>query len=314
MEHRKLGGLDASVAGVGCNQLGRRVDLDGARTIVDAALEVGVDFFDTADVYGPQAGESERLLGQAVEGRRDQVILATKFGMDTTARGGDPPDVPRGSREYIRWAIEGSLRRLRSDAIDLYQYHQPDGVTPIAETLGYMSELVDEGSVRYLGVSNFDAEQLLEAHDAVGGRLVSLQNEYSLLERHLEADVAPECERLGIGILPFFPLANGLLTGKYRRGEAAPEGTRLHGREQVADDETFDRLEQLARFAEERGIEPIDVAIGGLAAQTAVACVIAGATKPEQVRRNAEAASWKPSPEDLVELDRIFPPGLAQTA
>jgi aryl-alcohol dehydrogenase-like predicted oxidoreductase len=312
MEHRKLGELDASVVGLGCNNFGRRLDLDGTRAVVDAALEAAVTFLDTADVYGSEAGASETLLGRVLEGRREEVVLATKFGMDMAARGGSPPDAPRGSREYLRWAIEGSLERLRTDTIDLYQYHEPDGTTPIAETLRYMGELVDEGKVRFLGVSNFSAEQLREAHEAAGHRLVSLQNEYSLLERGTEAHVTPECERLGIGILPYFPLASGLLTGKYRRGEDAPEGTRLHGRGQVADDQTFDRLERLARYAEERGIEPIDVAIGGLAAQPAVASVIAGATKAEQIRRNARAADWKPSRDDLRELDEIFPSPLAQ--
>jgi aryl-alcohol dehydrogenase-like predicted oxidoreductase len=315
MEQRKLGGLDVSVAGLGCNNFGRRLDLDGTRAVVDAALDAGVTLLDTADIYGAEAGASETLLGQVLEGRHDRVVLATKFGMDMTGRGEeDVPDAPRGSREYLRWAIDGSLRRLRTDAIDLYQYHEPDGTTPVGETLGYMSELVDEGKVRYLGVSNFGAGQLREAHEAAGDRLVSLQNEYSLLERGIEAEVTPECERLGIGILPFFPLASGLLTGKYRRGQDAPEDTRLHGRAQVADDETFDRLERLASYAEQRGIEPIDVAIGGLAAQPAVASVIAGATKPEQVRRNARAAEWKPTEDDLAELDEIFPAGRASHA
>src|SRR4051794_36999035 len=314
MEQRKLGELEASVVGLGCNNFGRRLDLDGTRAVVDAAIDAEVTFFDTADVYGSEAGASESLLGQVLEGRRDRVLLATKFGMDLAARGGSPPEGPRGSREYLRWAVEGSLERLRTDAIDLYQYHEPDGTTPVAETLGYMSELVDEGKVRFLGVSNFNADQLREAHETAGEQLVSLQNEYSLLKREIEADVTPECERLGVGILPFFPLASGLLTGKYRRGEEAPEGTRLHGRDQVADDETFDRLERLADYAEQRGIEPIDVAIGGLLAQPAVASVIAGATKPEQVRRNAQAASWKPSDDDLRELDEVFPSPLAQAA
>jgi aryl-alcohol dehydrogenase-like predicted oxidoreductase len=315
MEQRKLGGLDVTVAGLGGNNFGRRLDLDGTRAVMDAALDADVTFFDTADVYGSDAGASETLLGQVLEGRLDRVALATKFGMDMTARGADDvPDGPRGSREYMRWAVEGSLRRLRTDTIDLYQYHEPDGRTPVAETLGYMSGLVDEGKVRFLGVSNFDAQQLREAHDAVGEPLVSVQNEYSLLKRGIEAEVTPECRRLGIGILPFFPLASGLLTGKYRRGEGAPEGTRLHGRDQVADDETFDRLERLADYAQQRGIEPIDVAIGGLAAQPAVASVIAGATKPEQIRRNAQAANWAPTQDDLRELDEIFPSPLAQAA
>jgi aryl-alcohol dehydrogenase-like predicted oxidoreductase len=310
MERRAMGGLDVPVVGLGCNNFGRRLDLDGTRAVVDAALEAGVDFLDTADIYGRDAGASEQLLGEVLAGRRDQVTLATKFGMDMTARGADDvPDAPRGSPEYMRWAVEGSLRRLRTDAIDLYQYHEPDGVTPVAETLGAMVELVDEGLVRWLGVSNFDAAQLREAHEVAGDRLVSVQNEYSLLKRGIEAEVTPECERLGVAVIPFFPLASGLLTGKYRRGEDPPEGTRLHDYGEVADDETFDRLEALARFAEERGVEPIDVAIGGLAAQPAVSSVIAGATKPEQIRRNARAGEWKPSAEDLAEIDRIFPPG-----
>jgi aryl-alcohol dehydrogenase-like predicted oxidoreductase len=229
--------------------------------------------------------------------------------MDMAGRGAlDVPDAPRGSREYMRWAVDGSLRRLRTDTIDLLQYHEPDGVTPVSETLGAMSELVDEGKARFLGVSNFDAAQLRDARDAAGDRLVSVQNEYSLLHREIEAEVTGEAERLGIAVIPFFPLASGLLTGKYRRGEAAPEGTRLHGRARVTDDATFDRLEALAAFCDERGIEPIDVAVGWLAAQPSVVSVIAGATKPEQVRRNAQAGTWRPSEEDRAELDRIFPP------
>jgi aryl-alcohol dehydrogenase-like predicted oxidoreductase len=283
------------------------VELDGTRAVVDAAIGAGVTLLDTADIYGGQGG-SERLLGQALEGRREEVVLATKFGMDMKGADGEPR-APRGSPEYIRWAIEGSLRRLQTDWIDLYQYHQPDGTTPIDETLGAMGELVDEGKVRALGVSNFGAEQLREAHATAGGRLVTLQNEYSLLKRGIEAEVAPECERSGVGILPYFPLASGLLTGKYRRGQQAPEGSRLGGRGDVADDATFDRLERLAAFADSRGIEPIDVAIGGLAAQTAVASVIAGATKPDQIRRNAQAGEWEPSAGDREELDTIFPPG-----
>lgn len=306
MEHRKLGGLDASVVGLGCNNFGRRVDLGGTRAVLDAAIDAGVTFFDTADTYGREAGASETLMGQVLEGRRDEFVLATKFGMDTSARGGTPPDVPRGSREYIRWAIDGSLTRLRTDVIDVYQYHEPDGTTPITETLGNMKELVDEGKVRHLGVSNVNAQQLREAHDAVGDLLVSVQNEYSLLKRDIEAEITPECVRLGVGILPFFPLASGLLTGKYRRGEDAPEGTRLHGGGQIADEQTWDRVERFVEFAEKRGLEPIDVAIGGLAAQPAVASVIAGATKAEQIRRNAQAAGWKPSADDLRELDEIF--------
>ncbi len=307
MRYTQLGrsGLTVSVVGLGGNNFGRRLDLDGTRSVVDGALDAGVDFLDTADIYGSDAGASESLLGEVLDGRRDEVKLATKFGMDMAARGAEVPDAPRGSPEYMRWAVEGSLRRLRTDAIDLYQYHEPDGVTPIEETLGAMCELVDEGKARWLGVSNFDAAQLRAAHAVAGERLVSVQNEYSLLKRGIEAEVTPECERLGIAVIPYFPLASGLLTGKYRRGEPAPAGTRLHGRDRIADDETFDRLDALARFADERGIEPIDVAIGGLAAQPAVASVIAGATKPDQVRANAEAGAWEPSAGDLEALAAI---------
>ena len=297
MEERDLGDLTVSAVGLGCNNFGRRLDLDGTRAVVDAALDAGVTLFDTADVYGGE-GASERLLGEVLEGRREQAVIATKFGYDD---GGSPATV--------RSAVDASLERLRTDRIDLYQYHRPDGRTPIAETLGAMAELVEAGKVRRLGVSNFSAEQLREAHAAVGDLLVSIQNEYSLLEREIEAEVVPECERLGIGILPYFPLASGRLTGKYRRGAPAPEGTRLHGRERVADDRTHDRIEQLVRFAEQRGVEAIDVAVAALAAQPMVASVIAGATKPEQIRANAAALRWQPSGGDLAELDRIFPPG-----
>jgi aryl-alcohol dehydrogenase-like predicted oxidoreductase len=309
MASRALGELQVSVVGLGCNNFGGRVDAAGTRAVVDAALENGVTFFDTADIYGGRGG-SERLLGEALRGRRDQVVLTTKFGMNMGDAPGYP-DAPRGSPEYIEIAIAQSLKRLGTDHIELYQYHQPDGVTPIAETLGALHELVQAGIVRCLGASNFSGAQLEEAA-AVAERdaltpFVSVQNEYSLLKRDLERDVTPVCERLGIAILPFFPLASGLLTGKYRRGEAAPAGTRLHGRGSVADDATFAQLEQLAGFAQERGIEVVEVAIAALAAQPMVASVIAGATKPEQVAANVRAARWTPSPEDLAELDAIFP-------
>jgi aryl-alcohol dehydrogenase-like predicted oxidoreductase len=308
---RRLGrsSLEVSVVGLGCNQLGRKVDRDGTMRLVDTCEAVGVTLLDTADSYGG-GGASESLLGEALAGRRDRFVVATKFGMRLS--GVDRvPDVPRGSREYVRWAVEGSLRRLRTDRIDLYQYHRPDGVTPLEETLGAMEELVREGRVRCLGCSNFDAAQVDEAariaskHGWTG--FVSLQNEYSLLKRGIEGDVVAACERHGLGILPYFPLARGLLTGKYRRGEEAPPGTRLAGREQVADASTFDVLEALERFAAKRGVSFVDVAIGWLAAQPAVASVIAGATRPEQVDSNARAARWTPSAEDLRELDEIAP-------
>jgi len=308
LPQRRLGDLSVSVVGLGCNNFGRRVDLEGTRVVVDAALDAGVNFLDTADVYGG-GGDSEKLLGEVLRGRRDQVVLATKFGMDM---GDEGPSVrPRGSKDYIREAIDDSLRRLQTDVIDLYQYHRPDGETPIEETLGALDELVKAGKVRFIGCSNFTASELDEAAGAARengfASFVSLQNEYSLLKREIEADVVPECEQLGVGVLPYFPLASGLLTGKYRRGQDAPEGTRLHGRAEIADDQTFDRLEAAERFASERGVELLDVAIAGLASQPTVASVIAGATKPEQVRRNADALRWTPSDADLEELDRIFP-------
>ncbi len=308
---RRLGDseLEVSAVGLGCNNFGRRLDLEGTRAVVDAALDEGIDFFDTADIYGG-AGESEQLLGEVLQDRRDRVLLATKFGMRMGAAA-NPPDLPRGSREYIRWAVEGSLRRLRTETIDLYQYHEPDGTTPIEETLGTLDELVREGKVRYVGCSNVSAAQLEDAERIAGergcARFVSVQNQYSLLERGLEADVAPVAELLGVGILPFFPLASGLLTGKYRRGEAAPEGTRLHGRDTIASDDQFELIEALQAYADERGQNLLTVAIAGLAAQPGVASVIAGATKPEQVRQNVAALEWRPSAGDLRALDEVAP-------
>jgi aryl-alcohol dehydrogenase-like predicted oxidoreductase len=303
---RALGdsGLDVSVVGLGCNNFGRRVDLAGTRAVVDAAIAEGVTFFDTADIYGG-SGASEELLGEVLQGRRDKVILATKFGMDM----GDGKG-PRGSRDYIRQAVEASLSRLRTDVIDFYWYHQPDGVTPIGETLEALHELVGEGKVRGIGASNFSARQLEEA-DAFARehgitRFSAVQNQYSLLVRDAERDVLPTCERLGIGFVPFFPLGSGLLTGKYRRAEPAPEGTRLAAREQVGSDEQFDVVEAVGRFAADRGVSMIDVAIGALLARPAVSTVIAGATKPEQARTNAAAARWTPSESDLAELEEVL--------
>jgi aryl-alcohol dehydrogenase-like predicted oxidoreductase len=300
-----------SVLGLGCNQIGRTVDRDGARRLIDECEAAGVNLVDTADTYG-EAGASESFLGDALAGaRRERFVVATKFGMQLSGIPG-VPDAPRGSREYIRWAVEGSLRRLQTDHIDLYQYHRPDGVTPIEETLGAMNELIEEGRVRFIGCSNFEAGQVDEAARAAEENgwagFASLQNEYSLLNRGIEADVVPACERHGLGILPYFPLASGLLTGKYRRGEAAPAGARLSGRDEVADARTFDTLEALERYAEERGVSLLEVAIGGLAAQRAVASVIAGATRPDQIAGNVRAARWVPSADDLRALDEIVPP------
>jgi aryl-alcohol dehydrogenase-like predicted oxidoreductase len=299
---RRLGDseLEVSVVGLGCNNFGGRSGAAETRRVIDAALDAGITLFDTADVYGNRGG-SESLIGELLGARRDRIVLATKFGMDM----GDGQG-PRGSGDYVRAAAEASLRRLRTDVIDLYQYHAPDGVTPIAETLEALDELVRAGKVRAIGCSNFSAAQLEEA-DRVArergfARFVSLQNEYSLLQREIERDVLPLCERLEVGVLPYFPLARGLLTGKYRRGERAPEGTRLASRERVADDATFDAVEAIEGYARERGIGVLDVAFGALLAQPAVASVIAGATKPEQIEANVAAGRWTPSPADLEAL------------
>jgi aryl-alcohol dehydrogenase-like predicted oxidoreductase len=303
---RPLGGsgLDVSVVGLGCNNFGRRLDLDGTRAVVDAALEEGINFLDTADIYGG-AGGSEELLGEVLQGRRDEIVLATKFGMDM----GDGLG-PRGSRGYIVHAVDNSLRRLQTDVIDFYWYHRPDGVTPIGETLATLQELITAGKVRAIGASNFDAEQLQEAHDVAHENgltpFTAVQNEYSLLARDAEDDVIPLCERLGIGFVPYFPLASGLLTGKYRQGQAAPAGTRLAERDEIATPEQFALVEALQRYADERGLPLIDVAIGTLLTRTPVSSVIAGATKPEQVEANAEAARWEPSQEDLDALNNLL--------
>ncbi len=316
MRYRELGDLRVSVVGLGCSKFGGEVDRERTRAVIDAALDANLNFFDTADVYGGH-GECERLLGEVLRGRRDEVILATKFGMDWGASDGEPAGAP-GSRVRVRRAAESSLRRLQTDRIDLYQYHLPDGVTPIDETLGALNELVQDGMVRNIGCSNFSAAQLAEAADAARANgitsFVSLQNEYSLLERRIEVDVLPECERLGLGVLPYFPLASGLLTGKYQRGQAGPAGAPPHGRGGPGDEETYDRLDALARFARARGLAPVQVAIGGLAGQPVIASVIAGATSPEQVRTNAAGAEWEPTADDLAELDEIFPaPGQQPT-
>ena len=300
MRTRRLGSsdLEVTVVGLGCNNFGGRIDEHGTKAVVDAALDAGITFFDTADTYGGGGG-SETFLGRILAGRRDQVVLATKFGHDL----GDG-ETARGSRTYIRKAIEASLRRLQTDRIDLYQYHRPDGVTPIEETLGALDELVKEGTVRAIGSSNFTASMVEEAHAvAEAGGLtpfVSEQSQYSWLRRDAERELLPACEGLGVGFIPYFPLASGLLTGKYRRGEPTPEGTRLHGRQ--IDDADYDRIERLEAFARERSASLLEVAIGGLAAMPGVTSVIAGATRPEQVRANAEAGNWVPSAEELAQL------------
>jgi aryl-alcohol dehydrogenase-like predicted oxidoreductase len=289
--------------GLGCNNFGMRVDLQGTRAVVEAALDEGVTLFDTADIYGNKGG-SERFLGEVLEGRRDGVVLATKFGGDM----GDGTKA-RGSRGYLRKAIDASLERLRTDYVDLYQYHTPDHVTPFAETFGALDELVHEGKVRYVGHSNLEPDEIEEvdalAREHGWARPVSAQNQYSLLRREAEDELLPVCDRLGLGVLPYFPLASGLLTGKYKRGAPRPEGTRLAKREEVFTEETWERLEAFERCAEERGVTLLQVAIGGLLAQPAVSSVIAGATKPEQVRANVAAGAWEPTSDDLAALNAI---------
>ena len=289
--------------GLGSNNFGRRLDLAATRAVVDAALDAGVTFFDTADIYG--RGLSEEYLGEVLQGRREQVVLATKFGLDM----GDGKG-PRGSPAYIRQAIEGSLRRLRTDVIDVYWYHQPDGETPVAETLATLDEFVRAGTVRAIGASNFSAEQIEEADAAAlehgFARFEAIQNQYSLLVRDAEREVLPTCERLDLGFVPFFPLASGLLTGKYRRGEPGPEGTRLSSRETIATDEQFDLLELLEVYAEQRDVSLLDVAIGGLLIRPVISSVIAGATSPEQVRANVSAAEWEPSDDDVATLNDLL--------
>ena len=313
MDYRPLGrsGLMVSAVGIGTNAFSRRVDQDGVNTILDAAQDTGVTLLDTADIYGGEPGGSEELLGVALQGRRDEFVVATKFGMDMQGANGADHGV-RGSRRYVRRAVEGSLRRLQTDHIDLYQLHTPDPVTPLAETLEALTELVREGKVRYVGCSNFAGWQLADASWIAETKgleaFVSVQNRYSLLDRTVEEEVAPAAEHFGLGILPFFPLEYGLLTGKYTRGSDAPSGSRAAldpARAAWLQEADWDRIETLASYAEKRELSLLDVAIAGLAAQPAVASVISGVTRGEQVRTNAAALHWEPTEDDLDELDDI---------
>jgi aryl-alcohol dehydrogenase-like predicted oxidoreductase len=315
-DYRRLGhsGLTVSTVGLGCNNLGRAntptETQEGTDAVVHAAIDAGITLFDVADVYGKTPGLSEEMLGRALTGRRDDVVVATKFGMDMHGANGKDFGA-RGSRRYIRTAVEASLRRLGTDWIDLYQYHTPDAQTPIEETLSALDDLVRDGKVRYIGHSNRSGWQIAEAEFTarIGGYtpFISSQNHYNLLDRRAELEVTEAAEAYGLGVLPYFPLANGLLTGKYSRG-TAPEGSRLsHTRTNLVYDADWDQLDRFSAFAEERGLTELQVAFSWLAAQPSVASVIAGATKPEQIRENAEAASWEPSDEDLAELDEIFP-------
>jgi aryl-alcohol dehydrogenase-like predicted oxidoreductase len=317
VRYRPLGrsGLVVSTVGLGCNNIGRSLDAAGTRKVLDAALDVGVTLLDTADTYGAGRGESEEVLGEVLGADRERFVLATKFGNDMGGVNG-PDWGARGSRRYIRTAVEASLRRLRTDHIDLYQYHQPDGITPVEETLAALDELVAAGKVRYVGSSNFAAWQVAQADHVAAElgaeRFLSAQNEYSLLDRRADAELVPACEEYGIGVLPFFPLANGLLTGKYERDVPPPAGTRLGDRKrELHENAPWDVLDALRAYADRRGLSMLDVAIGGLAAQPAVVSVIAGATSAEQLRANAAAGEWEPDDDDLAELDRIVPRAVA---
>ncbi len=313
MRYRPLGdsGLRVSVLGLGCNNFGGRLGDQGARAVVDAAIDAGVTLFDTSDTYGGGGG-SERALGEILGKRRDQVVLATKFGHQGADMGYGPAAGAKGGRAYIRRAVTESLRRLRTDYIDLYQLHTPDPVTPVAETLAALHELVTEGKVRYLGHSNFSGWQLADAAHlaARDGRapFVSAQNHWSLLERDAEAEVVPAARHFGLGVLPYFPLANGLLTGKIRKGQPVPEGSRLAGRPGYVTEAKLARVEALIAWGQARGVTILQAAIGGLAAQPGCSSVIAGAMNPEQVRANAAASDWLPSPAELAEIDQIVPP------
>jgi aryl-alcohol dehydrogenase-like predicted oxidoreductase len=282
--------LEVSRVGLGCNNFGRRLDRERTRQVVEAALDAGITFFDTAESYGD--GESERFLGAALGERRADVVVATKFGWA-------PGDLPGGSPERVRRAIDGSLERLGTDVVDLFYYHRPDGVTPLAETLGAMEELVAAGKVRRLGLSNVDVEHL-DASTATGVEIVAVQNRYSLVHRDDEAAVLPFCREHEIGYVPYFPLESGLLTGKYRRGEPAPDGSRLAGG--GVRDEQLDEVERLEERAEALGRSLLELSIGGLASIDGIASVIAGATTPEQVRANAAAGAWRPSAAELESL------------
>ncbi len=304
METRKIGSLNASVVGLGCNNFGWNIDEAATKQVVDAALEAGVNFFDTADIYG--GTKSEEFLGRVLKGRRDQVVLASKFGIkiDDAHPGGARP-------AYIRQAVEDSLRRLQTDHLDLYQLHRPDDGTLIADTLGALDALVQAGKVREIGCSNFSAAQLQEAEAAAAGgaRFVSVQNEYSLLDRTPEAEVLPECEKLGIAFLPYFPLASGLLTGKYRQGQPLPAGTRINagsGFAKLLTGKNLAVVESLIAFAETRGHTILELAFSWLIRRQAVASVIAGATSAAQIQANAAAASWHLSTEDLVEINTLL--------
>jgi aryl-alcohol dehydrogenase-like predicted oxidoreductase len=311
MRYRTLGdsGLLVSVVGLGCNNFGGRIDLQRTRAVVDAAIDAGITLFDTAEMYGKDGG-SELALGEVLAGRRDKVVLATKFGHQKVDMGYGPAAGAKGGRGYIRLAVEKSLRRLRTDYIDLYQLHTPDPLTPIEETIAALDELVAEGKVRYIGHSNLSGWQLADAAHKSAARtpFISAQNHWSMVDRGVEAEVVPAAAAFGLGVLPYFPLANGMLTGKVRRGSELPAGSRIATRSHLVTDEKLDTVEALIEWGAERGVSILEIAIGGLAAQPGCASVIAGATSAEQVVANVAAGEWEPAQEELAGLDKISPP------
>jgi aryl-alcohol dehydrogenase-like predicted oxidoreductase len=311
MQLRNLGrsGLRVSVIGLGCNNFGGRIDLEASRRVVDRAIDRGITFFDTADIYG-NAGGSETILGEILGDRRKEIVLASKFGMVMNAE----RELKGGSRRYIMRAVEDSLKRLKTDWIDLYQFHEPDPLTPIEETLRALDDLVRQGKVRYVGCSNMPAWQVVEAQwtsKSLGiESFISCQDEYSLLVRDLERELLPAAKAYGLGLIPYFPLASGLLTGKYRRDAPLPEGTRLANTQRLANryinEENWDRVERLERFAKERGRSLLDLAFAWLLSRPQVASVIAGATKAEQVDQNVATAEWVLTAEVTAEIERLL--------
>ena len=305
MDYKSLGnsGLRVSAAGLGCNNFGMRIDYDATVAVLNAALDAGITFFDTARMYG--GGKSEEFMGEALKGKRDQVILATKFGGPTQ------PNNATASRQNMMRSVEASLRALQTDYIDVYQLHYPDPATPIEETLVAMNDLIRQGKVRYIGCSNFTGYMVADAHWIAKTRgldqFVSVQNEWSLLKRDMETEVVPACLKFGAGALPYFPLASGVLTGKVRRGEKPPEDSRLNAPyfAGALNDANFDKLEKLEAWGAERGRSLTEVALSWLASQTVVSSVIAGATKPEQVHANAAATKVDMTPDEIAQVSEI---------
>ena len=318
IDYRTLGdsGLIVSTVGLGCNNFGRQgtrtESQSGTDAVIGAAIDAGVTLFDTADIYGKERGLSETLMGNALAGKRDSIVLATKFGMDMAGVNGPDWGV-RASRRYIRLAVEGSLRRLRTDWIDLYQLHRPDGVTPIEETLATLDDLIAEGKIRYIGHSNLTGWEIAEAEFTarLNGhpKFVSAQNEYSLLERDAEREVLPAVNRYGLGFLPYFPLYNGLFTGKFSRQGGPADSRIMMARRHLADDAPWDLIERYQAFCDERGVSMLAATFAWLLAQPGLTSVIAGATKPEQITANAEAATaWRAPAEDIAAITEIFTP------